>query len=394
MISDGKLTQVREGARAVLEANWRDGFTVPHGSVYPWQWRWDSAFHAICWAELDEPDRAIHELWGIVAAMGPDGFVPHMQYRAGPFPHADFWRRPSTSSVTQPPVECHALAELLRRGIDPPGGLADKLRTAVRHLLLRTRTPAGLVPIYHPWESGCDDSPRWDAWCPGGWDPDRWFDAKGAMVASLELGADDGTGPVGNRGFTVGSVAFSALVAFAALELGDVLGNDGLRAEARDLVASLDARWDAERRTWVDDAVVPDPARDSTAVPTLEALLPVLVSRDPAAVAAAFDELRAPMAFGAPFGPAGVRCTEPAFDPRRYWRGPAWPQLTYLFWVAAWRQDRPDVAEALAGSLVDGALASGFAEYWHPDTGEGLGARPQSWAALAACVAPAAAAPR
>ena len=29
-----------------------------------------------------------------------------------------------------------------------------------------------------------------------------------------------------------------------------------------------------------------------------------------------------------------------------------------------------------------GALASGLAEHWNPDTGEGLGAAPQSWTAL------------
>jgi hypothetical protein len=33
-----------------------------------------------------------------------------------------------------------------------------------------------------------------------------------------------------------------------------------------------------------------------------------------------------------------------------------------------------------------GATKSGFAEYWDPDTGAGLGAAPQSWTALAAVV--------
>jgi hypothetical protein len=46
-----------------------------------------------------------------------------------------------------------------------------------------------------------------------------------------------------------------------------------------------------------------------------------------------------------------------------------------------------EVATHLAQGLISGARRSGFAEYWHPDTGEGLGARPQSWAALAVAVA-------
>jgi glycogen debranching enzyme len=82
-----------------------------------------------------------------------------------------------------------------------------------------------------------------------------------------------------------------------------------------------------------------------------------------------------------------VHRDEPAFDPGTYWRGPAWPQLTYLFWVAARAHGRAGDAAWLADALVLGADRSGFAEYWHPDTGRGLGAVPQSWATLAAVVA-------
>jgi hypothetical protein len=37
--------------------------------------------------------------------------------------------------------------------------------------------------------------------------------------------------------------------------------------------------------------------------------------------------------------------------------------------------------------LIRGATNSGWAEYWDADDGTGLGAAPQSWAALAAVVA-------
>ena len=77
----------------------------------------------------------------------------------------------------------------------------------------------------------------------------------------------------------------------------------------------------------------------------------------------------------------------PSFAARTYWRGPAWPQLTYLMWVAARRRGRGAEAEALGAMLVRGAGASGWAEYWDADDGTGLGAAPQSWAALAAVVA-------
>ena len=111
----------------------------------------------------------------------------------------------------------------------------------------------------------------------------------------------------------------------------------------------------------------------------------MLVTTDAGRAAAALGQVVDDAAFGGRFGPAQVHRDEPTFDPVGYWRGPAWPQLTYLLWVAAERRSAPQAAE-LAARLVAGADRSGFAEYWHPDTGAGLGAVPQSWAALAAVV--------
>ena len=65
-----------------------------------------------------------------------------------------------------------------------------------------------------------------------------------------------------------------------------------------------------------------------------------------------------------------------------YWRGPAWPNLSYLLWLALRRWDRHDEATALADLTLKGATASGWAEYWNAETGAGLGARPQSWTGL------------
>ena len=83
---------------------------------------------------------------------------------------------------------------------------------------------------------------------------------------------------------------------------------------------------------------------------------------------------RDPDAFGGAFGPAGVHRAEPAFDRRRYWRGPVWPQLAYLLWLAG---------APVADTTVRGAETSGLSEFWDPDDATGLGASPQSWTCLA-----------
>ena len=92
-------------------------------------------------------------------------------------------------------------------------------------------------------------------------------------------------------------------------------------------------------------------------------------------------------AYGGSFGPAGVHRDEPSFEAGTYWRGPAWPQLSYLLWVAARRHGLYAHAFELATRTVAGAFTSGLAEYWNPDTGAALGAIPQSWTGLALVMA-------
>lgn len=374
---------IRAGARAVLEAAWRDGpgYTVPSATVYPFQWLWDSCFHAVTWAVLGEGERARRELAHLFRTQTPLGFVPHVDYEHDPTFHASFWGRPGQSSITQPPMFGHAVAVLAGLGI-PVDDLVEPATKGLRFLLDHRTRIDGLVSLCHPWESGGDDSPRWDHWCPLGWDHERWYDVKGELVRTIEA-ADDGS-PLQNPAFLVAGCGFNALVAFNAIELAAVTGDDDLRGQARDLVAALDDRWDPTLRTWVDAG---DSEHSSGRIRTLDALLPILVSERSEAVDAAFRDMLDATAFGGSCGPSGVHRAESAFAPRTYWRGPAWPQLTYLAWVAAGRRSRPVERSELATMLVQGALTSSWAEYWDPDDGTGLGAAPQSWAALAAVVA-------
>ena len=391
---DDPSGELAEAARAVLDQHWRPpGFCVPNDRTYPWQWLWDSCFHALCWARLGRPDRARTELTNALSHQADDGFVPHITYwsasgRADDDTHAEFWGRRASSALTQPPMYGHAVAELMRAGVDLPDDVVDRARRGLRFLFeARHRDGVGPV-IVHPWESGCDDSPRWDAWNPRPLAPGRaagWKVVKGELVDALAFGS--GGSPEASAAFEVAAAGFGALMAFNAAELADVIGDQVLAGEAARLTATLDRRWQADLATWTDQVVI-GPARrsGSAAIRTADALLPVLVSTRADAVDAAFAQLLDPVAFGAAYGPTGVHRAEPAFDPRTYWRGPAWPQVTYLLWVAARRRGRAADAAGLAGQLVAGARRSGFAEYWDPDTGEGLGAIPQSWTALACLV--------
>lgn len=369
-------------SRQILEAAWRPdgdgGFCVPNPTTYPWQWLWDSCFHAVVWAHLGD-ERAAVELRTALRAQDADGFVPHLRYGTGAQPHAALWGRTATSSITQPPMYGHALAVLARLGAEPDAELVERATRGLRFLLeQRRRTAGGLVELCHPWESGCDDSPRWDDVVPGGHSPAAWFDLKGSLVGAIERSPSGA--PLHNPEFAVGSVGFSALVAWNALELAEVTGDGALRRAAGELAEAVDGRWDPEACTWVDDG--PTEA-GSGRVRTADALLPLLVRPRPEAVATLLD----PAAFGAPCGPRGVHRDEPTFAPATYWRGPAWPQLTYLLWLATNSVNDRTAAASLSRSMRSGVSASGFSEYWVADTGRGLGAVPQSWSTLVVAMA-------
>jgi glucosylglycerate hydrolase len=368
-------------ARAVLESNWRpEGYTVPNAEVYPFQWLWDSCFHAIAWAELGSAQRALSELAHLFRTQGSDGFVPHIDYEFAPMHHADFWGQPDRSTITQPPMFGHAIAELHRRHID----VSSLLEPATRALLFlfneRERVD-GLIGLCHPWESGADDCPRWDHWCEGEWNLDSWRQRKSALVATV---VTNGSGsPVANREFRVGSCGFNALVAFNALELAEVTEDPQLRSLATELVASLDTRWDADLETWIDTG---DAERTSGRVRSLDALLPVLVTTRQEALDSVFAQLDDQAAFGGWSGPAGLHRAEPVFAARTYWRGPAWPQLSYLVCVAARTRSSFDRTQRLAAAFLNGAVQSRWAEYWDADDGTGLGAAPQSWTAVVVAI--------
>jgi hypothetical protein len=325
-----------------MEAHWRDeGFTVPHAMTYPFRWLWDSCFHSVIWLALGDGERALTELATTLSVQEPDGFVPHLHYAADPGHHAGFWGRPLLSTISQPPVAGHAVATLERAGVDVPGDVRARAERAVSWWWRERRHASGLVAVRHPWETGCDDSARFDHW--GAADPRRWYDVKGALVAD------------GGTGFDCAPVGLAAMVAWDAAELG--------LNPPPGLLEAIAERWDPELRTWVDAG---DAAATSGRTRTLDGLLPLLVDGD---ADVPVDE------YLAPFGVRGVHPAESAYEPDRYWRGGCWPQLAYLLWRAG--------VEAVAAPTVVGAVTSGLAEWWHPETGEPGGAKPQSWTGLA-----------
>ena len=169
--------QLARSALAVLDANWLGHATKPSPYLYPHQWSWDSACIAMGYARWNQ-DRAETELRSLFAGQWRNGLLPHIVFAKGDgryFPGPDFWqarRSPDapagleTSGIVQPPIHATAAWRVYQRSGDRAQArafleeLAPKL--AAWHAYLyreRTRGSDGLVEIWHPWESGMDNSP-------------------------------------------------------------------------------------------------------------------------------------------------------------------------------------------------------------------------------------------
>jgi hypothetical protein len=387
-----------ERAQSILDNAQRPaGHRVPNVDIYPHQWLWDSSFHAIALATLGDRLGAIEELEALFSAQTQTGFVPHMTYHEGPERALELWGHLGRSTITQPPMYGHALAVL--------GNVvasSDPLRPRVEALV--ERAVAGLmwlgrnrlvsetcaqVVICHPWESGCDDSPRWDAWMPRArYDRAAWAKEKSELVRTL---VDDPLADVGasvsNPRFEVADAGFTALFAFNCRELSAVFDVTSLRDLATQSSRDLDEMWDEALGTWASRPLAPDDnaeLRMSCRARTTDGLLGVLVSQSSAHVERTFAQLEDPSAFAAPYGPNGRAVEETGFEPDVYWRGPVWPQLSYLLYVAARRHGRIELAQRLARATTTAVLANNFAEYWNPFTGLAEAASaPHTWATIA-----------
>jgi hypothetical protein len=350
---------------------------MPNRRKYPWQWLWDSCFHSIAWSALGDA-RCRTELETLFSLQQPNGFLPHMGYLTDPERSLALWHSAGRSDITQPPMYGHTLSVLAARGFCVEH-LYERATTSLRYLFEQRRDPvSGMIRVLHPWETGCDDSPRWDGWDSRPFSERRWNRRKRALVRSIVL--NDGAAG-SNPQFEVASAGFSALVAFNALELAGLTGDADLLKSAAALTDAIDAQWVDEKRTWSDVRV--RGAGSGASARTLDGLFPALVSDDDAHVAAALAEVFDPACFWRPHGPSGVAADEPAYEPRKYWRGDAWPQEIYLVMVAAERRGQREAADRLAEKLVTGCVSACFAERWNPETGAALGAVPQGWAALA-----------
>jgi hypothetical protein len=408
-----------ERARDLLEANTQTAelngrhyrYSVPSVRAYPFQWFWDSCFHAIVWSRID-PERAADELRGLLAVQEADGLIPHVIFwkdalvsrlqwhhlesrTSGRVP---FHRKPHTTAQMQPPVLAQAVERVVDAGAD--GFLAEALPAVERYYrylaALRDHDADGLVSIVSQFESGLDFSPVYD----------ESIGVRRATPASLffrtrlpqlrnKLANYDLNEILCRSRHHQEDVLVNAVYGQGLHALARLAARGGREATARwaaraadSVTASLLERsWDERLGLFVNLAG-PDERRSR--VKTIHGLVPLVLPDLPRAVADRLVEhLCDPLTFDAPYPVPSVALDEPTFlrdhrlqGFRFIWRGPLSLNTNWLLVHGLRGHGYDDVAARIAERSREVVERGGFNEFYDPLDGTPVGAERFGWATL------------
>jgi len=418
-------SHLSDRALEVLHANWLGHATRPSPQLYPHQWSWDSACIAMGYAAWDQ-QRAQTELLSLFAGQWSNGLLPHIVFTEGAryFPGPEFWQtersphapqRPRTSGIVQPPIHATAAWRVYRRAADREQAaafLAELMPGLVgwHEYLYRERTRDGgcLAEIWHPWESGMDNSPLWDDALARIAPPpeeipeyarvdvhlaeasERPSDAEYDRYAYLvSLFRELSYRPEAIRAscpFAVQPVLFNSLLVQANRDLAEIArvldaDPEPFEAWAAATSAALEDRlWDEDDALYVDfDVAHGERVRTRTAT----GLAPLFAGvPGPDRAVRMIERIRAAaVRVGGGRALTSLPADDPRFDPTLYWRGPVWPILNWVVLHGLARYDCEELAEEFRAALIGLARRSGFWEHYSPTTGRGHGGEQFAWTA-------------
>src|SRR3989344_1451073 len=368
-------------------------YTIPSSDTYPYQWLWDSCFHAIILSHFRIAD-AKKEILALLSKQFQNGMIPHMIYwenikRMG-FPKIK-WGKEDTSTITQPPMIAYAVWSIYQK--DKDKSFIKKVYPHLYHFyryLLTERDPHGnqLIGIMNPDESGEDNSPRFDI--PLGLPPVHSLkeNAKrrfGLVAKNIECKFD---APFCMRNFFwVKDVPFNAimvenlrLLAQIAASLGYSEDADFFASEAENIVSAMRKFMLEDGLFWSTFGENYQKIKVKTWAIFAPLFAKILTQKE--AEKLVKKHLLNPKEFWTEFPVPTVSISESSFDPQGFWRGPTWIATNWFIYKGLLNYGFNGVAEQIKETSIKLIQESGFREYFNPQTGEGLGAKNFTWGVL------------
>lgn len=375
-------------------------YTVPSESAYPYQWLWDSCFHALMYQYLD-PTLAERELQSLLVKQWPNGMIPHMHYWEpnSEVMHVD-WGVPDTSTLVQPPLIAYATWQVYQ-STHNRAWLESMYAGLVRwhtYLLQERQLPGrALYGIVNPDESGEDNSPRFDAalGLPPQHDVRDNRDKRFALFdihKSYNYVANGGT----HQHFWVEDVPFNVF-AIASLEAMAAIATELKTGDANLFKSAAHETAVALRKYCLCDGSLwsaQGPGQPLVMVNTWARFAPLFVGLYTNEEAAALVErqLKNEQTFAAAWPVPTVALNDPSFNPEEPawgrpwqhpdWRGAVWMLGNWCLYHGLKRYGYNAEAEALVARSVALIEQSGMRENYHPGSGVGQGASGFTWSGL------------
>ena len=376
-------------------------YTVPSPRNYPYEWLWDSCFHAIILSHFNLR-AAKAELRSLVAHQYKNGFISHVTYweKQHNVLKVD-WGLPHTSSLIQPPILALAVAKIFAKDRDLE--FVEEIYPALEAFYdfiwqERRVSDTGLISIVNPDESGEDNSPRFDRALK--LSPQHEVENNvEKRYALFDTYRDLGFNASKMKDFfAVEDSPFNALMAMNLEIMSRLAGTLNKPKKAKKFERKAWQLREAMRKHMLEDGVFCSLDTDTgakikakTASAFFFPLSAGLYSQQEA-VSVVKNHLLDEESFWLPAGVPTTAKDDPAFDPKEpswgepwqhpHWRGPVWMSIHWFIYHGLRKYGFEEEALCLKKKSVSLVERHGFHEYFNPLTGAGQGAKHFTWGGL------------
>ena len=377
-------------------------FTCPSSVTYPFQWFWDSCFHAIALSHIDLA-KAEAEIKSLLKNQHDDGFVSHVTFwQRDSFEemvstYAIAFRSKYLSDEMQPPLLAEAVQAVAQRGRGAE--FINEVLPSVRKFyewLHNVRNPFGdgLIRVVQPDETGLDHSPKWDELMNiQDEEHDSWDRGWHSICDPYDKFNRDPKKMIALNHFVVADVMVNVIyienlkvLAELCLQVKDEAGAAiyiARAAKARDSLEEL--CWDETDGLYYD---VNGKENKKLRVNTFTSLMPLLLADlAPKKVEALMAHLLNPDEYWAEFPIPSTAMNHPTYRPETVggnlvWRGPTWINSNWYLARGLMRHGRVDLARVIANQSILAMRKSGVREYYNPQNASGRGAPDFSWSTI------------